>query len=191
MKRSFNVPICILMIFAFCVLFFGVAIAGTYNFPRTATYAALGSCFVLFLTFLDMRQDRVLKGFFLIAAGVLYQVIYPKFFYIFVTKSLMPADAIDHFKIFGQVISLACAGAGGSLIAAYADKTSSDNELALTGTPTTEKTVIEKTVIDNTLHIEQLIKSTTLLSKKINIMIAATAIITTATITILLTSLAR
>jgi hypothetical protein len=179
------------MIFAFCVLFFGVAIAGTYNFPRTATYAALGSCFVLFLTFLDMRQDRVLKGFFLIAAGVLYQVIYPKFFYIFVTKSLMPADAIDHFKIFGQVISLACAGAGGSLIAAYADKTSSDNELALTGTPTTEKTVIEKTVIDNTLHIEQLIKSTTLLSKKINIMIAATAIITTATITILLTSLAR
>jgi hypothetical protein len=168
------------MIAAFCVLFFGVAIAGIYNFPRTATYAAFGSCFVLFLTLLDMRQDRVLKGFFLIAAGVLYQIVYPKFFYIFVTKSLMPADAIDHFEIFGQVISLACAGAGGSIIAVYADKTSSDNEVVLSNSPAaTEKTVIEKTVIDNTKHIEQLIKNTAILSKKINIMIA-TAVITIA-----------
>jgi len=179
------------MIVAFCILFFGVAVAGIYNFPRTATYAAFGSCFVLFLTLLDMRQDRVLKGFFLIGAGVFYQIVYPKFFYIFVTKSLMPADAIDHFEIFGQVILLACAGAGGSIIAAYADKTSSDNELAFARTPITAKTTIEKIVIDNTQHIEKLIKSTTTLNKKINIMIAITATTITATIIILITSLTR
>ncbi|WP_213936835.1 hypothetical protein [Pseudomonas sp. dw_612] len=191
MKPSLNIRICILMIVAFCILFFGVAIAGIYNFTRTATYAAFASCFILFLTLLDMRQDRVLKGFFLIGAGVLYQIVYPKFFYIFVTKSLMPADAIDHFEIFGQVILLACAGAGGSIIAVYADKTSSDNELASTDNPTTEKPDIEKIVIDNTAQIEQLIKSTTILSRKLNIMIATTATAIVATITILTISLMR
>jgi len=191
MNQSFNVRICILMIVAFGILFFGVAIAGIYNYTRTATYAAFGSCFVLFITLLDMRQDRVLKGFFLIGAGVLYQIVYPKFFYIFVTKSLMPADAIDHFEIFGQVILLACAGAGGSIIAIYADKTSSDNELALSTSPTIEKPVIEKTVIDNTPHIKQLIESTATLSKKINIMMAAIAVTITAMVVTLTTLLTR
>ncbi|WP_139831534.1 MULTISPECIES: hypothetical protein [unclassified Pseudomonas] len=176
MRKGFNVSICVLTIVAFCILFFGVPVAGVYSHPRIATYAAFLSCFVLFLMLLEMRQDRVLKGVFLIGAGVLYQVVYPKFFYIFVDKSIMPSDAVDHFEIFGQVISLACAGAGGSIIAAYADKTSSDNEQALVSSLAPERTVIERTVIDNTLHIKQLVESNTTLSKKITALAVVVAV---------------
>lgn len=174
MKQKLNIRIIIFFIAAFGLLFIGVATAGIYNAPRTATYMAMGSSFAAFIVLLDIKQDRVLKGFFLIGAGVLYQIVYPKFFYIFVDKSLMPDDVTSHFDIFGQVMSLACAGAGGSIIAVHADKTSSDNEQILIAP--IEKTIIEKTVIDNTKHIEQLINSTTALSKKINIIIGVTAL---------------
>lgn len=161
MKKGLNAKITIFFILVFCTFTFGVAIAGIYHLYRTATYAAIASSFAAFLILLDIKQDRVLKGFLLIGTGVLYQLIYPKFFYIFVDKALMPADAIEHLDIFGQVILLACAGAGGSIIAAYADKTSSDYE----------GIKIEKTVIDNTRHIEGIIQNTNALNKKLNTII--------------------
>lgn len=187
MKKSFNVRVAIFVTTVLFTLFVGVAFAGIYNQPRTATYLALASSFAAFVVLLDIRQDRVLKGFLLIAAGVLYQLVYPRFFYIFVDKPIMTPDLIDHFEIYGQVILLACAGAGGSIIAVYADKTSTDYEPVTTNIPT-EKTIIERTVIDNTLHIERLIKTTETLNKKINILttIAFLIIITAATYTLLL-----
>lgn len=176
MKKSFNVRITVFLSVTFCTLFIGVAFAGVYNLPRLATYAALASSFAAFLVLLDIRQDRVMKGFLLIAAGVLYQLIYPKFFYIFVDKLTMPADAIDHFDIYGQVILLACAGAGGSIIAAYADKTSSDYEPQV-NPALEEKAIIEKTVIDKTLQIEKLTQNIATLNKRINTMVAITSAI--------------
>lgn len=183
MKRNFNIKITIFLIVTFSMLSIGVALAGVYNLYRTATYAALASSFSAFLVLLEIKQDRVLKGFLLIGAGVLYQLLYPKFFYIFVDKALAPADAITHFEIFGQVILLACAGAGGSIIAAHADKTSSDYE----------ESKIEKTVIDNTKHMEILIYNTNRLNQKINTAIVIsviTSIIGAAAVITLLITLA-
>lgn len=186
MKKNFNVRVAIFITTVLFALFVGVAFAGIYNQPRTATYLALASSFATFVALLDIRQDRVLKGFLLIAAGVLYQLIYPRFFYIFVDKSMMTPDLIDHFEIYGQVILLACAGAGGSIIAAYADKTSTDYEAEPANIPI-EKTIIERTVIDNTLHIERLIEAIETLNKKINIFTTtAFLIIITATTYIIL-----
>lgn len=167
MKQNFNIRITIFLILTFSTLSIGVALAGIYNLYRTATYLALASSFAVFLVLLEIKQDRVLKGFLLIGIGVLYQLLYPKFFYIFVDKALTPTDVVTHFEIFGQVILLACAGAGGSIIAAHADKTSSDYE----------ESKIEKTVIDNTRHIETLINNTNRLNQKINttIIISATS----------------
>lgn len=155
-------------------MFIGVAVAGYQNFQRTATYLAIASSFAMFIVLLDIRQDRVLKGFSLIAAGVIYQLVYPRFFYVFVDKASMPSDLIDHFEIYGQVILLACAGAGGSIIAVYADKTSSDYEPA--AIPSNELSVIEKNVMDNTMHIEQLTKSTNQLNKKLDILLSITVL---------------
>lgn|GEM_PF-1052633 len=168
MKKNFNIRITIFLILTFSTLSIGVALAGIYNLYRTATYLALASSFSAFIVLLEIKQDRVLKGFLLIGIGVLYQLLYPKFFYIFVDQALAPVDAVTHFEIFGQVILLACAGAGGSIIAVHADKTSSDYE----------ENKIENNVIDNTRHIETLIKNTKKLNRKINLAIITSAIST-------------
>ncbi|KJH73922.1 hypothetical protein UB23_27120 [Pseudomonas sp. ES3-33] len=167
MKLSVNIRIAILLTIALCIMFIGVPFAGVYDHPVLATYAALSSSFVSFIIFLDLKLDIVLQRAFLIGFGVLYQLIYPKFFYIFVDECLMPADAIDHFNIFGQVILLACSGAGGSIIAVHADKTSSDNQEV-----PSEKTL----VIDNTKHIDQLINSSNKLNEKFNYIIATSLV---------------
>lgn len=90
----------------------------------------------------------------------------------------MTFDLIDQFEIYGQVILLACAGAGASIIAAYADKTSIDYEPAAS---TNVKTVIEQTVVDNTKKIEQLTAIIEKATKRISILTIAIFFLTIAT----------
>ncbi|MGR4971357.1 hypothetical protein ACIPQ1_00700 [Pseudomonas sp. LARHCG127] len=181
MKKNLNIRMVIFIAIALSSMFVGVAVAGYNNFQRAATYLAITSSFAMFIVLLDIRQDRVLKGFLLIATGVIYQLVYPRFFYVFVDKASMPGDLIDHFEIYSQVILLACAGAGGSIIAVYADKTSSDYEPAAAIPPLNELSVIEKNVIENTRHIEQLTKSTSQLNKKLDVLLITTVLAITAT----------
>lgn len=77
MKPKLNIRIVILVVTAMTILFIGVGYAGVYNMPTLATYLAFGSSFATFLVVLDTKLDRVMKGFFLIAVGVLYQLVYP------------------------------------------------------------------------------------------------------------------
>jgi hypothetical protein len=178
-KHKLNVRIVILVVMALMTLFIGVGYAGVYNRPGLATYLAFGSSFATFLVLLDTKLDRVMKGCFLIAIGPLYQLVYPKYFYFFVDRSLMTFDLTGQFEIYGQVILLACAGAGGSIIAAYADKTTNDYEPAASANV---KTVIEQTVIDNTRHIEYLTALAEKSTKQISVLTMAILILTIATV---------
>jgi hypothetical protein len=146
---------------------------GFFEYQRLALDLAMLGTFVCFIILLEMRQDRVLKGVFLIGFGVLYQLIYPKYLFAFVDKTHTPQDALEHFEVIGQVILLACSGAGGSIIALHADKSSSDNESTLAPTPTTSIN-LEKALLDNTTRIEQATKTTIQLMKRTNIIIIAT-----------------
>ena len=158
MKRNLNYRITAMLIIALAIMFIGVSLAGQYELYKMAVYAALGSAFMTFLIFLDVKQDRVIKGFTLIGIGVVYQLVYPRFFYVFVDVQSIPSELAEHFSIFGQVILLACSGAGGSIIAAHADKTSSDYE--------DRKSAFN--IVDNTKHIQKLIQRTSMLESKLN-----------------------
>lgn len=171
MKKNINYRITALIVTAILAMFIAAPAAGFYGAERPAIYIALIGSFVCFIFILDMKLDRVLKGVYLIGFGVLYQLIYPRYLFAFIDSKHTPPDALEHFEIFGQVILLACAGAGGSIIAAHADKTSIDKEPIPTSN--SEK---EKIIIDNTPHIMQLIKNTSTLNKKINILIATIAL---------------
>lgn len=181
MNQKFNLRITIFVCVAISVLFIGVAFAGAYDFLGLATYLACAGSFATFIVLLDVKLDRVMKGFALIAFGVIYQLIYPRFFYIFVDKLLLSSDLKDHFEVYGQVILLACAGAGGSLIAVYADKTSADFEPPASS-PTPPKTVVQQTVIDNTRHIEKLTQETKNLTRIVTTLMAATILLIAVTV---------
>lgn len=173
MNRRRSYRLATLMTTAILFMFVISPLIGFFEHQRLALNLAMLGTFVCFIILLEMRQDRVLKGVFLIGFGVLYQLIYPKYLFAFVDKTHTPQDALEHFEVIGQVMLLACSGAGGSIIALHADKSSSDNESTLDHTPKIS-TNLEKAVLDNTTRIEQATKTTTQLIKKINLLTIAT-----------------
>ncbi|NWB91606.1 hypothetical protein [Pseudomonas agarici] len=149
-------------------------LANINHLPRLGVFVAIGGCFILFITALEVEQERFLKGMTLIVFGVLLQLFYPKYFTIFLAGQTVPVDINEHLEIFSQVILLACSGAGGSIIANYADKNTSNSDRY----PTLH------TIKDNTQHILNLIENTKKLDKKFNIVIFAIAFFLLANLTI-------
>ena len=97
--------------------------------------------------------------------GVLFQTLYLKIIYIFVPSNTIPQHYKDYLDIYSQVLLFACSGAGGSIIAAHADKSSLDNDSAASS---------EK----HTCHDVEIKKLTTTiekLHKKLNSIITAIA----------------
>ncbi|WP_437884521.1 hypothetical protein [Pseudomonas sp. LRF_L74] len=81
---------------------------------------------VAMLAILVVKQDRFVKGIALVAYGVFISGVIPLF--VKGTHDTMPEESKQTLENFSQIIMLACSGAGGSLIAAFADGSSSDRE---------------------------------------------------------------
>ena len=128
--------------------------------PEMGIYTGAISGFTLLILLLDIRQMRFPKGMILIAYGVLFQVFFPKYYFLFIDHTSPdfenPSVQLD---LYMQVLLFACAGAGGSIIANYADKSSSDYE----------HKIQNNTLIDNTKHIDHLIKITNRIEKRTNL----------------------
>ncbi|TNF79318.1 hypothetical protein FGE05_26040 [Pseudomonas sp. ICMP22404] len=171
MNNKANYLLTALLTTSILFMFVVSPLTGFFEHRRLALNLAMLGTFVCFIILLELKQDRVLKGIFLIGFGVLYQLIYPKYLFVFVDKTQTPQDALEHFEVVGQVMLLACSGAGGSIIALHADKSSSDNESVIANVPMTSVN-LEKAVLDNTTRIEQLIKTTEQLLKSVNALLA-------------------
>jgi hypothetical protein len=86
--------------------------------------AYLMGSFTVFIFLVDNRDDRFLKGFFLIAYGMMIQFSYDLVF----KKALEGSPWADNVKMLLMMITIGSTGAGGSLIATHSDRSSTDLE---------------------------------------------------------------
>jgi len=161
-----DITIAALLTTTFSLMFIVAPLAATYGLSNTAIYVAIASAFATFIVFLEIRQERVPKGLLLILSGVFFQIIYSKFLLHFIDMNTAPYDAIDYLEIFGQVLLLACSGAGGSIIAVHADRSSKDID---------DKPALP-VIIDNTKHIEKVIELVNAQNKKISTLLATSVV---------------
>ena len=119
-----------LWVAAFILAFVSPITAGIFGKPEIAISTLILGVFLALIMILDLKQDRVIKGLFIIMFGVLFQTLYFKIIYIFVPSNTIPQHYKDYLDIYSQVLLFACSGAGGSIIAAHADKSSLDNDSA-------------------------------------------------------------
>lgn len=166
---------------AFVLSFISPVVSGIYNQPEIATITLIIGVFLTLIMILDVRQDRVIKGLLIILFGVFFQTLYLRFIYIFVPKETIPADYISYLDIYSQVLVFACSGAGGSLIAAHADRTSLDNE----------KSDKKNEVADQKLELSELTKTVEKLNKKFNLIIGIISASTLITLILVLVFLTR
>lgn len=166
---------------AFIFSFISPIVSGTYNQPEIAVITLIIGIFLTLIMILDVRQDRVIKGLLIIVFGVFFQTLYLQFIFVFVPKTTIPSEYLSYLDIYSQVLVFACSGAGGSIIAAHADRTTLDNE-------TTEE---KNKIADQKLEIKKLTKTIEKLNKKFNLIIGIMAALTLTTLVLLITSLTR
>jgi hypothetical protein len=86
--------------------------------------AYLMGAFTVFIFLVDNRDDRFLKGFFLIGYGVMIQFSYDLVF----KHGLEGSYWADNVKMLLMMITIGSTGAGGSLIATHSDRSSTNVE---------------------------------------------------------------
>lgn len=117
---------------------------------------------ILFLFIIEHKQERVMKGISIILFGVFFGVYYVDFFTAMVGKDSINTGLGQNLNILSNLAIFSCAGAGGSVIAAHADKTSTDRD----------EPVISETVIDRTQDIRVLTEHVLKLHKKVNAIVS-------------------
>lgn len=101
-----------------------------YRGIEVSAMAYLLGAFTIFIFLVDNRDDRFLKGFFLIAYGVMIQFSYDLVF----KKGLEGLHWEENVKMLLLMLTIASSGAGGSLIATHSDRSSTDVEtVAISG----------------------------------------------------------
>ncbi|MFJ6089071.1 hypothetical protein [Pseudomonas chlororaphis] len=91
---------------------------------NASAMAYLMGAFTVFIFLVDNRDDRFLKGYFLIAYGVMIQFSYDLVF----KKGLEGSHMAENIKMLLMMITIGATGAGGSLIATHSDRSSKDVE---------------------------------------------------------------
>lgn len=91
---------------------------------NASALAYLMGAFTVFIFLVDNCDDRFLKGFFLIAYGMMIQFSYGLVF----KQALEGSDLEDNVKMLLIKITICSTGAGGSLIATHSDRSSTDLE---------------------------------------------------------------
>lgn len=146
--------------------------------PELAIYGGAATGFIGLILLLELKISRFAKGMCLVGFGVLFQIMYTEYYFLFIEKkeTQLYSDLKLQLSLYTQLISLACAGAGGSIVAAYADTNTTDYHLhSATQNPN-----------DNTQKINELIASTIKLDKKLNLILTFFSLTLATTLIILL-----
>lgn len=113
-----------LIIAVFC-FFFVTGSLSVFGHRELAGAMMLFSATLIFPILLDMKTTRMVKGYWLVALGA--------FIVVWHTMVVFDADQSEvtknAFQALVQVFALACAGAGGSIIAAHGDTTTTEGEI--------------------------------------------------------------
>lgn len=162
-----------------------VAIAGIWATPHLinhghhdwAIYSGALTGFIGLTLLLELKISRFAKGMCLVGFGVLFQILYTEYYFIFIERGTTLHENLKlELSLYTQLISLACAGAGGSIVAAYADTNTTDYHVqSATQNPA-----------DNTQKINELIASTNNLNKKINLILTCLSLTLAAALIILM-----
>ncbi len=91
---------------------------------EASAMAYLMGAFAVFIFLVDTRDDRFLKGYFLIAYGVMIQFSYDLMF----KKGVEGTEMAENIKMLLLIITIGATGAGASLIAVHSDRKSKDIE---------------------------------------------------------------
>jgi hypothetical protein len=139
-----------------------VPILIAFQHYRSASMAMFLGCIMTFFFVVELKAERILKGFGLIIFGIFAGMYYPEvLFYTENVKSELPKEVLRNLHVFEQLLIFACAGAGGSIIANHADQSSTDRE----------DVVVTQTVIDKTESINKMFSQIEGLNKKLNSLI--------------------
>lgn len=96
-----------LWVAAFILAFVSPITAGIFGKPEIAISTLILGVFLALIMILDLKQDRVIKGLFIIMFGVLFQTLYLKIIYIFVPSNTIPQHYKDYLDIYSQVLLFA------------------------------------------------------------------------------------
>jgi hypothetical protein len=80
----------------------------------------------IFISLLEIKQERFIKGMALIGLAVAFPLLYPPYLSLMLSPNKIPQDFTEQLEVFIQVIVLACSGSGGSIIANYGDTNTID-----------------------------------------------------------------
>jgi hypothetical protein len=115
----------------------------------------------IFISLLEIKQERFIKGMALIGLAVAFPLLYPPYLSLMLSPNKIPQDFTEQLEVFIQVIVLACSGSGGSIIANYGDTNTTD---FLKHNPISSPP-------DKTQDIEKLITQGKNLNSKLNLLI--------------------
>ena len=164
-KNTYTILMAVTALLSLLVI---IPVAVKHGYAIAATHLMLAVCILGVSPLLELKLNRVEKGMIIIAFGVAFTSIYPPLaFYPGVAFTSLPEDLQRNLTVFTQVILLACAGAGGSVIAVHADKSSKDND----------QQVVSAAVIDNTQGISDLVAMTKRMNAQIQRLYALLAIV--------------
>ncbi|UUT14526.1 hypothetical protein NQ186_10150 [Pseudomonas zeae] len=153
-----------LFAFGFFLLFYGTPRLLTTEYAALGFFSTVAGISIVFITLLEIVLERFIKGMWLIALGVFYPIFYPQYLNLVLHPIQIPDDIGKQIELLNQVILLACSGAGGSIIANYADTNTREYRAKINVHPQT---------IDNTQKIEDLISYSKTMNKKFNFLILA------------------
>ncbi|MDZ5601851.1 hypothetical protein SJI00_03545 [Pseudomonas sp. RP23018S] len=113
------------------ILSFGCLVAGTgglrlYGYPIAGMVAMTASATVVLYLLIEMRASRIAKGLTIIGFGAFVPVWSTVVFH----DAGLGEVASATLEVLSVMFNLSAAGAGGSIIAAYGDRFSTDNDVA-------------------------------------------------------------
>lgn len=153
-----------LFVFGFFTLLYGTPKLLSSRYAGLGFFSTVAGISIVFITLLEIEQERFIKGMWLIGLAVLYPIFYPQYLDIILHPMPVPEDIGKQIELLNQVILLACSGAGGSIIANHADTNTREYRA---------QSNLHPQSIDNAQKIEELINYSRGLNKKFNFLILA------------------
>lgn len=114
--------------------------------------------FFLFFFAIEYKHERMFKGIIIICFGMFFGIYYVDIFVGMLGKDSISPGLAQNLNILSNLAIFSCAGAGGSIIANHADKSSTDRE----------KPISSNNIIYSTQEIKLLRNQLYKLNKKIN-----------------------
>lgn len=124
------------------IVFLLACIPARSGLPPLAMIMLILSSLGLLFALLEMRDERISKGLWIIGFGAMVS-LWPAFIF---NKAHLGESADFYVKLISSIFSFAAAGAGGSIIAVHGDKYSTDSESVAPPLAAGESRRIEKLI---------------------------------------------